>query len=413
MNRREYLKFLAATAFLSYSSNIRGNQVAELPSSGDIPLTPKDKIMEQVGKHRPSQGGIIPPNLKHKLGATHVAGKYHLTNEPFLLEGAKKLLEFGSNICKLWFDVASTKASYSFGSDWSALSPQSRLVDLANHPYYKEVFKLPFSTIVLEITHLNNIRPFGAPDNDFSEYEEQFEELTEYLYRQFSERSVTFVLQNWEGDWLFNGSYETAWNQQMLDDLPRRIDYFTRWFAARQRGVEKARKRFTNNKSPACRVIHAVEVNRVLTLQQGTPTLTQWVLPNITPDLVSWSCYDGMNSAVDLWHGIELIRHFMKHSGYFPKPTVMIGEVGLPEQGRTKEEIIDFWDRSMAVFFAQDIPLILHWELYCNEITEEAKKKDVPKNGVYSADDLRGFWLYLPDGSLSHAGQYLRELLLR
>ena len=417
MNRREYLKFLATTTFLTGTSDVWGNQVAESPSTDDLPLTSKDKIMELVGKHRPSQGGAIPTDLKHKLGATHVAGKYHLTNEPFLIEGAKKLLEFGSNIGKFWFDVASTKTSYPFCSDWSALSPQSRLVDLAKHPYFEEVFKLPFSTIGLEITHLSGIRPFNAPNNDFSEYEEQFEELTEYLYRQFSERPITFILQNWEGDWLFNGNFEAVWSQQMLDDLPRRIDYFTRWFAARQRGVEKARKRFTNNAtgnpSPACRVLHAVEVNRVLTLQQGTPTLTKLVLPNITPDLISWSCYDGMNSAVDLWHGIELIRHFMKHSGYFSKPTVMIGEVGLPEQGRTKEEIIEFWDRSMAVFFAQDIPLILHWELYCNEITEEAKKRSAPEKGVYSADDLRGFWLYLPDGSLSHAGRYLRELLRR
>jgi hypothetical protein len=91
----------------------------------------------------------------------------------------------------------------------------------------------------------------------------------------------------------------------------------------------------------------------------------------------------------------------------------MIGEVGLPEQGRIKEEIIEFWDRSLAVFFAQDIPWIFHWELYCNEITEEAKKKDAPKNGINSADELRGFWLYLPDGSLSHAGRYLQELLRR
>ena len=146
MNRREYLQFLAAAACLSGTSCVFGNQTAESPSQSGIPLTPKEKIMEQVAKHRPSQGGTIPSDLKHKLGATHVAGKYHLTNEPFLIEGAKKLLEFGSNICKLWFDVASTKTSYSFCSDWSALSPQYRLTDLAKHPYYEEVFDLPFST---------------------------------------------------------------------------------------------------------------------------------------------------------------------------------------------------------------------------------------------------------------------------
>jgi len=103
----------------------------------------------------------------------------------------------------------------------------------------------------------------------------------------------------------------------------------------------------------------------------------------------------------------------MRHSGFLPEPTVMIGELGFPERehGRTKDDITDFWDRSLAVFFAQNIPLIIHWELYCNEITDEAKTKPVPEKGVYAAEDLRGFWLYRPDGSLSHAGQFFRELL--
>ena len=410
MNRREYLKYVAGALFLSGNASSLSKWNVESLQRGDISLTPDDLILEQVNKHRPSMGGAIPAGLEHRLGATHVDGKYHLTQEPFLIEGAKKILEFGSRVCKVWFEFNPNR-KYPFCSDWSALPPRCRLVDIAKHPYYEEIFNLPFSTIILEITHLNNIRPFNAVDNDFLEYEEQFEELTAYLYRRFAKRPVTFIFQNWEGDWLFNGSYETVWNQQMMDDLPRRIDYFTRWFTVRQRGVEKARKRFADDPSIACKIINAVEVNRVLTLLQGTPTLTELVLPGITPDLISWSCYDGLNNVVDTWHGIELIRHFMKHSGYLPKPTVMIGEIGFPEKNRTKEEIIDFWDRSMAVFFAMDIPWIVHWELYCNELSDQAKNKAVPKDGVYGADDLRGFWLYLPDGSLSCAGRFLKNLL--
>jgi hypothetical protein len=385
----------------------------------EIALTPNDKILEKIKKYRPSQGGAVPANLNHRLGAAHAAGRYHLTNEPFLLEGAKKLLEFGTNICKLWLDSKELKRLYGFNSDWSALPRKFRPIDIVKHPYFEEVFHLPFSTIVLETTRLTGVRPYNSPDNcfidtpddDFSEYEDMFEELTEHFYKRFSKRPITFILQNWEGDWLFNGETVTVWNQQMLDDLPRRVDCYTRWFAARQRGVEKARKRFADDKSVACRVLHAVEVNRVLTLLEGTPTLTQWVLPNITPDLVSWSAYDGMGSAEDLWHGIELIRHYMKHSGFLPEPTLMVGELGYPERGRTQEEVVEFWDRSLAVFFAQNIPLIFVWELFCNEITEEAKNKPAPDNGIYPADDLCGFWLYRPDGALSHAGQFLKNLL--
>ena len=419
MNRREYLKFLAAVACFSGPASFLKSQITESLSSDGLTLTPRDEISERMKKYRPSLGGTIPANLKHRFGAAHAAGRYHLTNEPFLIEGAKKLLEFGTNICKLWLDSIELNRLYGFNSDWSALPRKFRPIDLVKHPYFDEVFNLPFSTFALETTRLTGVRPYNSPDNcfintpddDFSEYEDMFEELTTYFYQRFAKRPVTFILQNWEGDWLFNGETVVEWNQQMLDDLPRRIDCYTRWFAARQRGVEKARKRFVDDKSVVCRVLHAVEVNRVLTLLQGTPTLTKLVLPNVKPDLVSWSAYDGMESAENLWHGIEIIRHYMKHSGFLPEPTLMIGELGFPERGRSREEIIDFWDRSLAVFFAHNIPLIFCWALYCNEITEEAKNKPAPANGIYSAEDMMGFWLYRPDGSLSHSGQYLKNLL--
>jgi hypothetical protein len=403
MNKRKYLKVLAGILLLSGLS-VSPASSAGLP--GNIPLTAEDEIMQQVAKHRPS-AGYIPANLAHRLGTTHVDGKYHLTQEPFLVEGARKILEFGSSVCKVWFDAPAVK--YSFCSDWSDLPQPYRLVDLAKHPYYDEIFKLPFSTIILEIVHLNGAHYFDFPDNDLSGYTDQFEELAEYLYTRFSERNITFILQNWEGDWLFNANFSTTWNQQMMADLPRRTGYFTRWFTARQKGLEKARARHTND---ACKILHAVEVNRVLSLLDGTPTLTEKVLPYIKPDLISWSCYDGMSNVVDLWHGIELIRHFMQHSGYLPEPTVMIGEIGLPEQGRTQDDVLDFWDRSLAVFFALDIPLILHWELYCNELAESAPPAPPTPNG-YRASDVKGFWLYRPDGSLSYSGEYLSRLLAK
>jgi len=48
----------------------------------------------------------------------------------------------------------------------------------------------------------------------------------------------------------------------------------------------------------------------------------------------------------------------MKHSGFLPEPTLMIDELGFPERGRSQEEIIEFWDRLLEVFFAHNIPLI-------------------------------------------------------
>jgi len=411
-NMKKYISFLSVLVLfgmLTVNSFAQFSAKQEQSSQTSIPLTSGDEIMKKIELYRPSKGAI-PANLKNRIGATHVAGEYCLTSEPFLLEGAKKILEFGSNVCKVWFEIPAEK--YSWNSDWSGLPSNYTLVDLAKHPYYDALFNLPFTTFILEITSPNGLPDVNAPgNNDFSGYTKQFEDLANYLYSKFSGRAVTFIFENWEGDWLFrNDNYgATPWTSAMMADLPRRVDAYTRWFTAKQTGVENARANF--DACDPCKILHAVEVNRVLTLLDGsgTPTLTDRVLPNIKPDLISWSCYDGLNNPVDLWHGIELIQYYMKTSGYLPKPTVMIGEIGLPEQGRTQDEIINFWDWTMSVFFALNIPLIVHWEIYCNELTASAPAKPPTANG-YPANYLKGFWLYRPDGSLSYAAQYLQGL---
>ena len=57
-----------------------------------------EQILELINMHRPSKGGEIPSDLKYRLGATHVNGQYHLTDEPFIIEGAKKVQELGYGI---------------------------------------------------------------------------------------------------------------------------------------------------------------------------------------------------------------------------------------------------------------------------------------------------------------------------
>lgn len=48
------------------------------------------QVLSTIAKHQPLNGAKIPTNIKHQLGATHVAGKYFFTNEPYLIEGCKK-----------------------------------------------------------------------------------------------------------------------------------------------------------------------------------------------------------------------------------------------------------------------------------------------------------------------------------
>jgi hypothetical protein len=278
-------------------------------------------------------------------------------------------------------------------------------VDVLKHPEYVESLAIPFKTVMLEVFPLTGSKnSFFDGDHDFADEEDQFHEVTAYLLKTYAHRNIVFILQHWEGDWMLRRSEGGTWGQVPADEVKRRCDAFIRLLSARQRGVERARREAAKSN---CKVYHAAEVNRVWDGTKGLATLTTHVLPQVTLDLVSWSSYDGMNSAVAAWQGVELIRAHMRPSPVFGKNAVYIGEIGKPENEDSEKNIIEWWDRAMGVVIAMDLPWLVHWELYCNEPRDGTKSDRRPRK----ADEMRGFWLVKPDGSLSYSGEYLTKLL--
>ena len=394
MNRRAFLHAAANCAAASAAYGWLPAHASAAP-----PLTPPTQIEPIVHAARPLLGGSIPADLAQRLGATHYAGKYHLTDEPFIIEGSKALLNLGMKVAKYWF--APSLPGYGYNSDWK-LRPDMRLIEVAQHPYFRQCFAMPFSAFALEIQPVAKGRLYSK-SIDFSPDEEQLAELTEYLLRTYRDREVTFILQHWEGDWMMRGT-GVLWDAKGPSDLDARSAGMARWLEARQRGVTKGRAKVPGSK---CRVHHAVEVNRVIDILAGIPTLTSHVLPRISVDMISWSAYDGASNITTFWQGLELIQHHARPAPDGKPPQVFIGEIGYPEHGRPEAEIIAFWDKAMGVMLARKLPWIIHWELYCNEPLESAKGKP----GTRRIDELRGFWLIRPDGVLSPAAEYFKALL--
>lgn len=398
IRRRSFLKHAGATAAL-VAIGKSAIFAAETPK-----LTSPAEIEKRVRAARPLQGGLIPADLKNRLGATHYDGHYHLTDKPFLIEGAEAIHRLGMNVAKFWLREDELPG-YGYHSDWSTALKSGRLVDVLKHKDYVEALAMPFRTIFLEVFPLvGNKQTFFAGDNNFEDEEDQFHEVATYLFKTYADRDVTFILQHWEGDWMLRREEGGTWGEVPAEEVKRRCDAFIRWLSARQRGVEKARRQAGASK---CKVYHAAEVNRVWDGTKGLPTLTSHVLPHVTLDLVSWSSYDGMSDAVATWQGVELIRQHMRPSPTFGKNAVFIGEIGKPENEANEADIIEWWDRAMGVFFAMEIPWIVHWELYCNEPKDGTKADRRPRK----ADEMRGFWLLRPDGSMGHAARYLTTLL--
>ncbi len=367
-------------------------------------LTPAREIEERVRRARPLLGGKIPANFSRRLGATHYDGHYHLTDKPFLIEGAEKLHELGMGVAKFWLREDDLPG-YGYNSRLKQALTSGRLVDVMKHEEYVAALALPFTTVMFEVFPLlGSKQSFFEGENTFADEEEQFYEVAAYLLKTYADRDVTFILQHWEGDWMLRRAEGGTWGQVPADEVKRRCDAFIRWLTARQRGVERARKEAGRTR---CRVCHAAEVNRVWDGTKGLVTLTTHVLPHVTLDLVSWSSYDGMSNVVSIWQGVELIRQHMRPSPLFGKNAVYIGEIGKTENDSTEAEITEWWDRAMGVFFAMEVPWIVHWELYCNEPRDGTKSDRRPRK----AEEMRGFWLVKPDGSLSYSGKYLTALL--
>jgi len=377
-----------------------------------ITLTDK-QIRILIDKNRPSKGGFIPADIKYRLGATHMDGQYCFTKEPFIIEGAKKLDELGYGILKLWFGKENGKAGgYRFNSDWK-LTKNMTLKDLAAHPYYEQVFNMPFKTFALNINEGYGKASTNDQSATLSRIETEFYELTKYLLVKYKDRDVTFILEMWEGDWTLRGGTgpNSHWKKDSIPaDAAIRVKNMIDWLTARQKGVNRARQEMGNT---TCRVYNAAEVNKVFDGMLGIPTLTTSVLPNIKIDMVSWSSYDGKSEdGLKMYKGIDYIRQHLNPTDYMNgKKVVFIGEIGVPENinNQTEKSIRNFWDVMMGVYLAQNIPYVFIWELYCNEPKIGARTQYRNK----TTDELRGFWLIRPDGSKGWAQGYFDEILKR
>lgn len=399
MNRRTFLKLAGCSALAPSALAAEPNRDAEIRAALDA--------------HRPSRLAKLPAGFCDRVGATHVAGKYHFTNKPFLVEGAEKLIQLGTRLGKFWFMPQGAAHDYPFNSTW----PKTKsFVELAATDDWEHLFALPFATIVLEAHAPGEGGWLGAKSENFYEsVTKEFHELTTHLYKKFRDRNLTVILQHWEGDWMLRGKPGAKW-ESPPDDWPRRCELMAKWLSARQAGVSRARKEFLDSKTPGaapdvkCRVVHAAEVNRVLDGWKNIPTVTSKVLPQVELDLVSYSYYDAMSSPVTLWKAIEEIRRNARTGPVFGQQAVFLGEVGIPENEQ-RDRLRERWDEFLGVMLAMKVPYFVHWELFCNELNPKAQP--APKPPVKSNSEVRGFFLVKPDGALSESGKYLTELWQR
>lgn len=334
------------------------------------------------------------------LGVTHVAGKYHLTDNDFLNEGAEQILALGSRVIKVWFD--NLQGSYPFNSQWP---DADSLVEIAKSPYFRSLFDKPFSTYIMMCFSRGRSDAYfrnGMTEQQKLDEQRQFYELAKHLLTMYKGTGKTFVLQHWEGDWLIRGNYDRD-----VDPTPTAIRGMTAWLNARQAGVNQARKEVGQH---GVRVYHAAEVNRVVSsMETGRPGLVNKVLPHTKLDLVSYSAWDSVVDHYDnpqvLRDALDFIAANMPDSPDFGDRNVYIGEFGMPENQYSGEQIRKAISSAVQTGLDWGCPYIVYWQLYCNELRDPKTKPPVQSN-----DAVRGFWLIRPDGSKAWTWDYFHRL---
>jgi hypothetical protein len=346
-----------------------------------------------------------------RVGSAHVAGAYSFGPGDFLNEGAERVLETGMRVIKVY--LLRPQVFYPVRSAWP---PQfSSMVETAEHPHFRDLFAKPFHTYVLTaystVGEDEHYFRRGVTNEEYAAERAQFEELARHLLTAYRGTGKTFVLSNWEGDWALRGTFCA---HPDCDPAEPAISGMTRWFNARQEGVDRARRAIAGSD---VRVYHACEVNLVVAAMYGQRTVTNDVLPRTRCDLYSYSAYDAIATASDDpelgWSrsffrmALDYLQRKAPDSAAFGARNVMIGEFGWPEVASAQDPDASS-EKSLRVIrmtveegLDWGCPYLLYWQVYDNEARVRP-----PGN-----DDVRGFYLVRPDGSSAAARQYFQRLL--
>ncbi|MBI3291520.1 MAG: hypothetical protein HYZ73_01745 [Elusimicrobia bacterium] len=395
---------------------------------------------DYVPAHNPGAREALR-DVSFQPGITHVGGNYRFTDRHYLLEGATRAERLGTQALFVYL-TSNFRAEYPDPGTglWPRQDPVS-MVNLIQTRPYQMLLSMPFKTFVL--TGFS----FVDADNDFESlapgWEQRVEnecfELAKYLLKTYSGQGKTFILKNHETDW--HSTTRTNPDGSFPEINEQEADVIRKWFAARQRGVNRARAWARTERPPiqGVAVYHAAEVNLVVEAGEGRQRVLNLVIgrmrrPDPEPDMVSYSAHDSVTTvppeeAFDsVTKALQSIDQFAPDPLGLKRKRIFISEFGLyendPEAGGGGDPV----QRTQEVLRAAEgfgLPYAFHWEIFDNECRDpldpsgERWVGDIGPEGVAiglgerrrpSNRHCRGLWLIRPDGS---AGGALRPLLDR
>ena len=314
-------------------------------------------------------------NYNFILGTQAIGGKYKFTHDSALLEQAKHVRALGSNILKVSLGPKAPE-TYNLGN----VKVNSTLELFKAFPDYKKTFDMDFKYIFFWMHTLTDVkwkRSFTAKDEK-KIYDEMFE-FTQFLLKEYNNSGKTFMIGNWEGDWLLHTNYD-----RNMTPPAEHVENMTKWFQVRQRAVEDAKNK---TKHENVFVYHYIELNLVLKGMQGKTCIANDILPNVDVDFISYSSYEATkNRSFDekkqtLIEVFDYLEKQLKPKDGLPfARRVFIGEYGYHaniNNPKSFDKQLNETNEIMQISLELNIPFALHWQMYNNEYDKNGVSKQM------------------------------------
>lgn len=205
------------------------------------------------------------------------------------------------------------------------------LVDFAKHPFYQKILDLPYRVMYFW-AHGRNFNSF-----DEDELYKEFYDFTAHLLTEYNNSGKTFMISNWEGDWLLLGEGQNQNN----DAPPEKIERMISWANIRGKAIAEAKKATPHTN---VNVYFCLEVNRVEDARiKGLKRMIDGVVPYAKyMDYLSLSSYDIQNfhnwkvQCKDNEQFVERLNGYLDYvKAHLPERDIagsrlIIGEAGIP-----------------------------------------------------------------------------------
>jgi hypothetical protein len=314
-------------------------------------------------------------NYNFVLGTNSFPPKYQFTKDSKIIEQAKQTRALGSNIFKTSITERNLKDYDHKISDAKNIMDVIKLI-----PDYDKAFEMDFKYYFFWIHTATGIKWKQGINKQQEKilYNEMFD-FTTYLIKKYNNTGKTFMIGNWEGDWLLHTKMDRNMTPSKED-----VENMTKWFQIRQRAITDAKNK---SNSINVSVYNYIEVNLAVKGMEGKTCITKDILPNVDVDFVSYSSYESSKkkdyqaNKESLTQVLNYIECQLKPKEGLPfKRRVFIGEYGghaLDEKPETHLKQFDNVKDIMQISLEEDLPFALHWQLYNNEYTDEGKSKNM------------------------------------